>query len=150
MAHEQLCGGRIDVRTDIFASGVTLYELLAGRLPYEHVGDDQCQPLEDVRPEVGPVVARIVHRAFAKRPDDRFQTPEAMRSALELLVTDATASSAPARTDLEQPRSAKPVVDFAGAEAWGTLGPPAGPLHVQLAAPSREEGSEAYVWKRVD
>ena len=89
MAPEQCNGGAIDARTDLYACGVMLYELLTGEKPFHSLTDD---PVEVVRmhlfkapPRLDPSfgdLADIVAKALAKNPDDRFQTAEAFGIAL--------------------------------------------------------------------
>ena len=80
-APEQLLGGRVTAASDLYSIGVILYELLAGRPPFEaqsvvtlamqHVRE-QPRPLAAVRPEVPPALAAAVMRSLEKDPGDRF------------------------------------------------------------------------------
>jgi len=96
MAPEQVAGGNTDGRTDIFALGVVLYEMLTGVKPFD--GDDPGaitdKVLKDVpvppstlNARVPPGFDRIVGRALAKRPRDRYQT--ALAFARDLQNPDA-------------------------------------------------------------
>ena len=102
-APEQLQGGQVDARTDLFAVGAILYEMLAGKPPF--AGKSAVEVLHAIlyeQPPVltgGPAVAaldRVVHRALAKRPQQRYQSVDAMaqdlRSALALGDTGSGAS----------------------------------------------------------
>jgi TolB-like protein len=102
-APEQLQGGQVDGRTDLFAVGAILYEMLAGKPPF--AGKTAVEVLHAIlyeQPPVltgGPAVAaldRVVHRALAKRPELRYQSVESMaqdlRSALALGDTGSGAS----------------------------------------------------------
>ncbi len=92
-APEQIQGHGVDGRTDIYQTGVILFELLAGRRPFvsqtpkgylvQHVIDPP-PPLSAFRPELSRVqeLDAIVARALAKSPHDRFQTAQEMRRAL--------------------------------------------------------------------
>mgnify|MGYP001480328791 CR=1 FL=1 len=82
MAPEQVEGARGDARTDIYALGVMLFELLSGRVPFE--GDNanavmyqqvHSEPpaLGQLRAGIPPGLQTIVSRALRKRPDDRYQ-----------------------------------------------------------------------------
>jgi serine/threonine-protein kinase len=89
---EQLLGGRVrDARVDLYAVGVLLFEMLAGRVPFDDPSfPDLCRAITDRDPpslaELGhPVPAEleaIVRCALAKRPDDRYQTAEEMAEML--------------------------------------------------------------------
>jgi len=90
MAPEQVDGGAMDARSDLFALGVVLYESIAGRRGLEHASDtqemiavpEQRAPLTDYQPGTPPVVDRIVSTCLAKDPDDRFQTARDLHRAL--------------------------------------------------------------------
>ena len=80
MAPEQIAGGRIDGRSDIYSVGVMLFQLLSGALP--HASDSMArlmhaianEPAADVRslrPELPEALSRIVAQALAKRPEIR-------------------------------------------------------------------------------
>lgn len=86
MAPEQLVGGPLSAATDMFAFGVVLYEMLCGLLPFLCEGTTReialrqlrLQPLppSQLRPEVGPVLDRLVLRCLMERPEDRFGSAE--------------------------------------------------------------------------
>jgi serine/threonine protein kinase len=92
MSPEQCNGASpIDHRADIYALGVMLFEMLAGRPPFvaEGLGElfalHMFQPapaLTDLAPGTPPHVAAAVMKALAKSPDDRFQTMDELRAAL--------------------------------------------------------------------
>lgn len=83
MAPEQVAGQATDGRTDIFALGVVLYEMLTGTMPfngdnlsaimYRILNEDPAPP-STVNPRVPPFFDPIIGRALAKRPQDRYQT----------------------------------------------------------------------------
>src|SRR6185436_18081366 len=82
----------IDSRSDLYSLGVVLYQLLAGRLPFEAddaVGWVHChvarqpRPLEQVRPSVPGPLADIVGKLLAKLPDHRYQSALGLRHDLE-------------------------------------------------------------------
>ncbi len=92
MAPEQASGSDLGPTTDVYATGVMLYELLSGRLPYpeeggslaivmRHINED-ATPLADVAPGVPPQLANVVMQALARNPADRFQTAEAFGVAI--------------------------------------------------------------------
>lgn len=92
LAPEQLTGGRLDRRVDLFALGVVLFEMLAGQrlfaretiaLTYQAVISDPIPDLRDVRPDVPPAIAAVVMRALSRPVAGRYATAEDMRIALE-------------------------------------------------------------------
>lgn len=92
-----------DIRSDLYSLGVTLYQALSGRLPFE--ADDlaslasqhmQAAPpqLRGLAPAVAPEVARLVHSLLAKNPLRRPQTPVELVDRLMRLEIDAMAEFA--------------------------------------------------------
>ena len=88
MPPEQLLAAPLDARADLYAMGVVLYELLAGRRPYRAASPGELMtevlrgdppPLSDVPDEL----SAIVRRAMAPERDDRFPNAATMRQALE-------------------------------------------------------------------
>jgi hypothetical protein len=91
MAPEQLAGGRVDGRADLFALGVILYQLLTGRLPFDgenlselmfRIASEPAPPPSTVLKGLSPVFDPILDRALAKEPTQRFQSGEEMMQAL--------------------------------------------------------------------
>ncbi|WP_394821935.1 serine/threonine-protein kinase [Pendulispora albinea] len=91
MAPEQIEGGEVDARADVFGTGVLLYECLAGHLPFE--GSNPAQVLRRVlegiypsaeheRPIVGKNWSKLLDRALHRTPEGRFQDANQMREAL--------------------------------------------------------------------
>jgi len=86
MAPEQVLGQPTDARADIFSLGVVLYELLTRRTPFEWPGDttvfalmqriagEPHPPLRQIDAEIPAGFDRIMDRALAKRPQDRYQS----------------------------------------------------------------------------
>ncbi|MEW2082220.1 protein kinase [Streptomyces sp. NPDC005283] len=92
LSPEQALGKAVDHRSDLYATGCLLYELLALRPPftgetplsvvYQHVQDIPLPPSE-VSDVVPPELDGLVMRSLAKDPDDRFQSAEEMRGTVQ-------------------------------------------------------------------
>ncbi|MFF6979136.1 protein kinase [Streptomyces sp. NPDC008343] len=92
LSPEQALGKAVDHRSDLYATGCLLYELLALRPPftgetplsvvYQHVQDIPTPPSE-ASDAVPPELDGLVMRSLAKEPDDRFQTAEEMRGLVQ-------------------------------------------------------------------
>jgi serine/threonine protein kinase len=80
MAPEQQ-SGTVGRRTDIYSLGLTVYELLTGYLPREHIYKPLVPPSR-LRGDIPPVIDPIILRATAKDPDERFATPLEFANAL--------------------------------------------------------------------
>jgi serine/threonine-protein kinase len=96
MAPEVLAGGRASARSDIYSLGILLYYLVTGTYPVDgntwtdfllaHARFER-RPLADVRPDIEPGFVRIVERATALNPDERYATPGAMLADLNTIAT---------------------------------------------------------------
>ncbi len=93
MSPEQLRSSRnVDARTDIWALGVILYELLTRRVPFYAetvtelvlvIATEQQPPLRSVRPDCPEVLDQIIERCLHKQPEHRFQSVVELVQALE-------------------------------------------------------------------
>ncbi|ATB36594.1 serine/threonine protein kinase [Cystobacter fuscus] len=106
MAPEQIRAGEIDARTDLYAVGVLLFELLTGAKPFdsERMTEVMRQHQEDAPPTLGSIqpeagfsqeLEAVVHKAMAKKPGDRFQSASDFAAALDALPDVGAPSEAP-------------------------------------------------------
>lgn len=96
MSPEQIRGDRmLDGRSDIYALGVILFEMLAGKHPYDtqtpmgvavkHI-TAPVPPIHHFQPDLPPEIQVILAKAMAKEPDDRYQTAGEMAEAVQMLL----------------------------------------------------------------
>jgi serine/threonine protein kinase/Tol biopolymer transport system component len=107
MAPEQVRGEAVDARTDIFAFGAVLYEMLSGHRAFRRdtsaetmtaVLKDDPAELTDAQPPISPALERIVRRCLEKSPEQRFQSAKDLAFALEALSGTSHSSAALAKT----------------------------------------------------
>lgn len=88
MAPEQIIGGKIDVRTDIYSTGIMIYELVQGRPPF-YLGNVEYHHIHTPPPpladDVPPWLAKLIMKCIKKKPSERFQNVEEI---LEYLKSD--------------------------------------------------------------
>ena len=102
IAPEVLQGARADARSDLWAVGVVLYQMLSGRLPFQGATMFELssailkEPMPPLPGKVPAALRAIVERCLEKTPADRFQNAAELRTALE--ATGAAPSKAPARS----------------------------------------------------
>jgi serine/threonine protein kinase len=91
MSPEQIANKEVDARSDVYSLGCLMFEMCVGRPPFTG-GDDvqvlyqqlQVKPdrVEDHVPDAPPEIDKLLHRALAKDPNDRFQSMREMAEAL--------------------------------------------------------------------
>jgi serine/threonine protein kinase len=132
MSPEQASGEKADVRSDVYAVGLLLYEMVAGEGPFDDLSDITQQMLAHLHRPPRPLrqwadlpegLEEIIVRALAKHPDDRPRSAEYMAAELAPYAGDATAL----------PRSSRP--SFSSSPLLGPISSPTPPGMVLNANP---------------
>lgn len=129
MAPEQTDGEDLDHRIDIFAAGIVLHEVLAGRRLFKGQNDIQtiervrrCEvrPPSQVNPNCPPELDAIVLKALSRRREDRFQTAADMADALDDIVHAARFTPQDLSITLRQMFGAEGATTASGADRRAT------------------------------
>ncbi len=135
MSPEQMRGGAVDMRSDLYSVGIMLYELLAGRRPFETNGvysivhlqlNAAPQPPIEINPLISKPLNDLILLSLAKEPALRFQSAESFAKALRVLTA--------------QPSQPKPM------PPPRAVAPNPSPSHRPVASPSHSPGRAASVF----
>jgi eukaryotic-like serine/threonine-protein kinase len=136
MSPEQINGGAVDARSDLYSLGISLYEMVTGRRPFRANSDfammsaqlkEQPRPPIELRSDLNPQLNEIILRALAKNPTERFQSASEFRTALLGVRQPATDAASP----LAPTVSGRPV-------AIPSIPPGHPPLPQAVAQPQKE------------
>jgi eukaryotic-like serine/threonine-protein kinase len=135
MAPEQVRGATVDSRTDIFAYGAVLYEMVSGQRAFRRdtTAETMTAILKEDPPEfdemtnpVSPALERIVRRCLEKKPEQRFQSAKDLAFALEAVSGTTTSSKAAAaaadvaaKEQEKRQRKGRPWLDWVAAGILG-------------------------------
>ena len=147
MSPEQVRCEPVDQRSDLYSMGVSLYEMVTGKLPFRghsnysvmsaHLEETPKPPIA-VRPDLPKGLSDIILMAMAKNPQERFQTAEAFAAALRSVFPAGAGAVSPIPVPVRVPQAA-PAVSAPQVPAQATV-----PMAVVAAAESRAAASGSH------
>jgi eukaryotic-like serine/threonine-protein kinase len=114
MSPEQVRGESVDARTDMFAFGAVLFEMLSGKRAFQRdtppetmtaILRDDVPEVTNIQPPISPALDRIVRRCLEKSPDHRFQSAKDLAFALESLSQISSSTSTGAQSAVASSKS---------------------------------------------
>jgi predicted Ser/Thr protein kinase len=126
MSPEQIQGKEADARSDIFAFGAMLYEMLTGKRAFEGksqlsvasaVLEKDPEPISAVRPLTPPALEHLVRTCLAKEPDQRFQSAHDLKLQLQWITAGGSQAGTPA-VMVSQKKNRQKILFAATALGW--------------------------------
>jgi len=153
MSPEQAQGGLVDCRSDLYALGVMLYEMLTGRVPFQAdtphatlyaIIYQPPPPPRQIRPDLPLVVETVLLKGLAKRPDDRYQSGVELAIALRDAAVAAPAAAAPLRSVIAAAPQGTPPPGRATPPLARTP-PPSTPVPESRSAPAQRQSPAVWI-----
>ncbi len=116
MAPEQIQGGEVDSRSDLFAFGVLLFEMLTGKTPFrgEHeaammysILNETPHSIRNYLPDISPACERILEKALEKNPEERYQSAADMVADLKRWRRETAGVHRPTSPQVQKPEIAE-------------------------------------------
>jgi serine/threonine-protein kinase len=101
LSPEQARGGFSDSRSDIYALGITMYEMVTGRVPFDHENgitialmhlQNDVIPPKEINSEIPASLEKIILKCLAKKPEERYQTAQELIADLKKVFADPEGS----------------------------------------------------------